>query len=223
MTLRSCLVAAALALLVAPAAADPLDDAAARIAAVGGIDALLAACPADIQGTWPGGFLAGDWPLAACEANVEACAEACIGRRGAEACLRMSRLYELQGDDRHEIALRQFYALSCALGRPNACTNRGSQIRNAPWRGDALSRGPIDKTAGCRLRTFEQACDGDDAWGCAMAGQAWRLGEGKAPDPDRARARYERACELLPTPTGPTSASDPCGFARDGLAAMARR
>jgi hypothetical protein len=197
-----------------------LDEAVVRLSQWRDIADLVNACPADIQGRLPDNILAAEWSLEDCRADLTTCLSACLGGQEMTACKRVARILEMDGGTDQELGMRRYYALARALGRPGACTNRAAQIRNVPRSGDPLSRISIDKTGDCLRRSFNQACSGDDAWGFAMAGQSFRMGEGGPPDPASAIAQYSRACYLQPTADATGANADPCAFAREGIALL---
>jgi hypothetical protein len=214
--------AAASAQEPAPIPEADLNAAIARLMDLRDLASLVDACPADIQNSLREGLFATEWSLDDCRSDMTACVSACLGARSMTACNRVARILEMDGGTDQELGTRRYYALACALGRPGACTNRAAQIRNAPWPGDPLSRIGIAKTGDCLRRSFDQACSGDDIWGCAMAGQAWRLGEGGRPDQAIAIAQYSRACYLASTDSS-AAATAACAFAEAGLALLDSR
>ncbi|TRW96000.1 hypothetical protein FNJ84_14235 [Paracoccus sp. M683] len=103
------------------------------------------------------------------------------------------------------------------MGHPSGCTNRGATIRNVATPIDPISVGDRETALTCIKRTFAIACSAENAWGCAMEGQALRLGEGGPVDKTTARDRLDYACVL----SGETEKSDstlaPCRFAKQQL------
>ncbi len=206
-----------------------LAAAGARVAAVDGIDALFVACPADI---WRSRQAAPSllaptrkvWTERSCQRDFDTCVTACVDRGSATACRYVARAVEMHGLPDGDMDRRRANALACALGNPAGCTNRGAEIRNAWIEGESLSRREDQRVARdlCLFRTFDIACAADDAWGCAMSGQSYRLGEGVAVDPDKAAAKYRRACALHEGPEEERSEYAPCRFARSGLASLGR-
>ena len=200
-----------------------------RVAAVDGIDALFAACPADIWRTRQEApsLLAPTrkvWTERSCQRDFKDCVTACVDRGGGTACRHVARAIEMHGLPDGNLDRRRANALACALGNPAGCTNRGAEIRNSWIEGETLSRREDQRVARdlCLFRTFDVACAADDAWGCAMSGQTYRLGEGVAVDPDMAAAKYRRACALHQGPEEERSEYAPCRFARSGLASLGR-
>lgn len=219
----------------APGEGSAVPDAAAlakagvRVAAVEGIDALFAACPADI---WRSrrdapSLLAPTrkvWTEKTCQRDFGDCLTACVDRGGAVACRQVASAIEVHGLPDGNPARRHANALACALGYPSGCTNRDAEIRNSWIPEERLSSGEGRRAARdlCLFRTFEIVCAADDAWGCAMSGQSFRLGEGVATDADRAETQYRRACALHRGPEEERSEYAPCRFARRELATMGR-
>lgn len=194
-----------------------------RLLAVPGADGLMTACPADIQGTWrsrPGLFprRARAVTVEACAADLRRCGESCLEGSG-EACTWTAFILEAQDEALTEAA-RHSYAMGCALGDPSGCTNRGANIRNAPQPYDPLSLLPVSRNAACLYTTFSAACAGDDAWGCAMSGQTYALGEGVAQDRETAARLYRLACTVSGERPDDEAAMAPCRFARGRLAAL---
>jgi TPR repeat protein len=194
-----------------------------RLLAVPEAKRLLAACPADIQGTWqtrPGIFGHQDWTSeGTCARNLDRCAAACVENGAGDACTWVAFILEAE-DDGFTQAARHGYAMACALGDPTGCTNRGANIRNAPRPFDPLSELPIAKTAACLARTFAGACAEGDAWGCAMSGQSHARGEGVPRDPAAARRLYREACALSGEKAGDDAVKAPCRFATGLLAEL---
>jgi hypothetical protein len=206
-----------------------LAAAGARVAAVEGIEALFAACPADIWSTRRDApsLLAPTrkvWTEVSCQRDFDDCVTACVDRGGADACRQVARAIEVHGLPEVNMARRHANALACALGNPSGCTNRGAEIRNSWIAEETFSGGNGRRGARdlCLFRTFEIACAAENAWGCAMSGQAFQLGEGVAADADRAEVQYRRACALHLGPEEERSEYAPCRFARSGLATMGR-
>lgn len=189
-----------------------------------GAQELLPRCPADVFKTqlpWmqrvtglSGGYLKGS-----CAKSVQACAAACLEDKHGRACLSLGRLLEPRGRDARDMARRAAYGLACAYGQASGCTNRGASLRNAPRERDPLALNGEPREA-CLMRSFETACTAGDAWGCAMAGQAHRLGEGGPPDALKARARLSRTCVISGAEAGKETRSAPCRFARRQLERM---
>lgn len=194
-----------------------------RLLEVPGAKGLMNSCPADIQGLWqsrPGVLSrrAREVTEQTCAADLGRCAEACLDGTG-EACTWTAFILETRDDTLTEAA-RNGYAMACALGDPNGCTNRGANIRNAARPYDPLSLRPLSENAACLYTTFSAACAADDAWGCGMSGQTYALGEGVAQDRETAARLYRRACTLSGESPDEESVKAPCRFARSLLAAL---
>lgn len=210
-------------LAAAPAAAGgPLDGAAAVLDRAEGIDALMLACPADVfgerQSWWSGLFgAAAGLGLEACRDDPAGCARLCAADGSGETCFSLARLFETEGGggSATELLSRKAHALSCALGYPAGCTNRGGGIRNYPLPGDPWAQQPLAQVESCLLRSFDLACTEADSWGCAMLGQAHELGQGTLADPGLARDAYRRACALVDDPEFSS-----CAFSRRALATL---
>jgi len=209
--------------------AEALAEAGARVAEVAGVGDLFAACPADIWRTRQAApsLLSPTrrvWTETSCQRDFEDCVTACVDRGSGTACRQVARAIEMHGLPDGDLSRRQANALACALGAPSGCTNRGAEIRNAWIEQETFSRREGQRAVRdlCLFRTFETACAADDAWGCAMSGQSFRLGEGVGEDADRAAAQYRRACALHTGPEEERTEYAPCRFARNGLAAMER-
>lgn len=202
-----------------------LAEAGARVAAVDGIESLFAACPADIwrkrhtNSLWSR-MTTGHWSEGSCQNTFTDCVTACVDRGNGKACRQMARVIEVYGLPEGNIDRRRANALACSLGNAPGCTNRGAEIRNAAIPEDAVSQEHGTARALCLFQTFDVACTAKDAWGCAMLGQSYRLGEGVVADRNNAMANYERACALHLGPEEERSEYAPCRFARTGLAAM---
>jgi hypothetical protein len=194
-----------------------------RLLEVPGAEDLMNRCPADIQGLWqsrPGPLQrrAREVSEQTCAADIGRCAEACLDGTG-EACTWTAFILETRDETLTEAA-RNGYAMACALGDPNGCTNRGANIRNAPQPYDPLSLLPLSANAVCLYATFSAACAADDAWGCGMSGQTYALGEGVVQDRETAARLYRRACTLSGESLGEEAVKAPCRFARSLLAAL---
>jgi hypothetical protein len=195
-----------------------------RIDTVAGMDALFAACPADIFDTRSGWF--DSWRDAgkvgsqqACADDPGLCAQECLDGNKGRTCLHLAQVYETAAAESmlntHRITSRKAHALACAFGRPGGCTNRGGGIRNWLLDGDPFASMAPQARDTCLFHTFEVACAADDAWGCAMSGQSFAQGEGVLADPVRARVQFRKACLLAGDP-----AFEACVFAKSSAAAL---
>ena len=204
---------------IADIPAQSVVDAIRQVDAVEGIDSLYAACPADVfesrTSLWTR-LVRGDTSVTFefCKKNYDRCTALCIVEQDAKACINTARVLENRREDGAKVASRKAYVLGCALGRAGGCTNRGAGLRNRIVEGDPMQATRVDLTA-CLFRTFAQACDAGDSWGCAMSGQTYQLGEGVAADPNRAAVLFEQACALASSPRFAA-----CKFAQDKLRAL---
>lgn len=134
------------------------------------------------------------------------CFEVCTADKNPHVCFALARVYEYNfepaenSEDINSISMSgRLFAYSCALGSPGGCTNRAAGIRNA---GQAFERKNLsanrEEAQACLLKTFEVACDKEDAWGCAMFAQAIQNGEGTQIDTKKAKKYYEKACAIDP-------------------------
>ncbi|MFV0474655.1 MAG: hypothetical protein ACK5MQ_10700 [Pikeienuella sp.] len=213
--------------LAVPAAAEAPEDADLRLiddrlVAIEGMQDLMRTCPAEIwrtRLTWLNSMLAKlkDWRVSQCEDDLSACVDSCLVSQNGTACFAVARLFEINDAPEFKMASRRAFALACALGEPSGCTNRSAGLKNAPIPSDDLSQNMSEEMEICLYRSFATACDADDAWGCAMEGQALHLGEGTPPDAHRARLRLQRACALSPLPEKRETEFAPCRFARTQL------
>lgn len=195
-----------------------------RVDAVPDMDALFAACPADIFDTRSRWFdsLRGTGQIGsrqACADDPGLCAQECLEGEVGRTCIYLAQAYEDAAAETvartHQITARKVHALACAFGRPGGCTNRGGGIRNYPLDGDPFATMAPQAKDACLFSTFDVACTAGDAWGCAMSGQAYARGEGVAVDPDQARAQFRAACVLAKDP-----GFEACIFAKGEAAAL---
>lgn len=151
----------------------------------------------------------------ACAANPENCWKLCWERQSGRACFALARVFQDHGEDKapHSQIL---FTLACAGGYGAGCTNRAAGVRNGDYRDDPISAQPKQRREACLLRSFQRACTDGDAWGCAMLGDAYRLGEGASANKGRARANYTRTCAIAPNFSA-------CEDAKDGIKALRRQ
>lgn len=90
-----------------------------------------------------------------------------------------------------------FFARACLLGYAAGCTNRASGIRNGDYADDPFRNAGLYARV-CEFKAFRFACAHNDAWGCAMLGQAYGNGEGVHVDKTAALAAYKKTCDLAP-------------------------
>ncbi|MDE3175460.1 MAG: sel1 repeat family protein [Pseudomonadota bacterium] len=166
---------------------------------------LFAVCPADVAGR----RAARKTAVAAaatpdCERDPVACHERCAARDG-DACLSLAQTLEAERPALPTHYWKSVYTAACELGEASGCTNRASALRNLD---DA---DPLDSAAepaaNCEYRSFRYACAHEDAWGCAMLGQALMNGEGVAADASQAKAMVRKTCAIAPD-------FEACEFAR---------
>lgn len=181
-----------------------IDAAIEGVEAAPDIDALYAACPAEVfesRASWWKRLTQGDTSVSFefCKENYDRCTSLCLEKEDAKACVSMARVLENRPEEGARVASRKAHVLACALGRAGGCTNRGGGLRNRDVDGDPM-QAPGAGLNACLFRTFEQSCGAGDSWGCAMSGQTYQLGEGVAADPARAIRLFEKACALSNTP-----------------------
>jgi hypothetical protein len=225
--MRSLIVMAAAFLLLAlpgaPVSAQSvnraeLQDVVGLIDADPAIRRFYALCPGD-QFNRRRGAGTGDIPAAAtsesaCAANPENCWTLCRERHSGSACFGLARVF--QDHVENEPYSQILFTMACAGGYGAGCTNRAAGVRNGDYRDDPISAQTKQAREACLRRSFQKACTSGDAWGCAMLGQAYRLGEGAPTNTTRARASYNRACSIAPDFSA-------CEHAQDGIKAMGRR
>lgn len=207
---------------------EQLQDAESQLNSLPYMPELITACPADIMGermTWFRRLTASSlsWSENSCRANFQGCLKACLNSHNSEACFKVARVFETFDNDRYDLARRQGFALSCALGNANGCTNRGANIRNAYAEVDPFFEAYTGDKDDCLARSFEQACAKSSEWGCAMAGQAHRLGQGVPVDFEKAFKRLEKACLLSDENKDTASERAPCRFAREQMKLLENR
>lgn len=173
---------------------------------------LHAACPADLPRRRARRLANPALDENACAAAPAGCLAACEAGDGA-ACFHLGRVF--QEDASHPARVwERLFAAACAGGHAGGCTNRAAGIRNGDYDDDLFARRGKSERESCLRRSFERACRGEDAWGCAMLGQSWRVGEGGPSNRGQARRAYDEACRLAPTFAA-------CEFAKDGLSQLA--
>jgi TPR repeat protein len=208
---------------VAPAHGD--DDPAYDRAAMARVEALLdgdpqfaeryAACPGDLFAAERPFFgdLAKDIRVETCEADPEYCHATCTQGQSGGACLKLARAMQ---DNEPETKARYYEGLftqACALGEGSGCTNRGGGIRNGVYADDPFRDAGKTMRDACLFRTFTAACGNEDAWGCAMLGQAYQYGEGTQVNEVAALRHFRQSCEIDPDFAA-------CHFAEDHISNM---
>ena len=207
---------------------EQLEEAAGQLNSLPYMSDLITACPADIMNqrmTWFRKLTASSlsWSETSCRSNFSGCLKACLKSNNSDACFKVARVFETHDDTQYDLARRQGFALSCALGDANGCTNRGANIRNAYSDEDPFFQAYTGDRNDCLARSFERACATNSEWGCAMAGQSHRLGEGTPVDFDKARKRFEKTCLFSKENENSDTERAPCRFARAQLKLIENR
>ncbi len=178
---------------------------------------MLDVCPADVFGRdaslWVRLRGRRRVPVAACEEHPSDCLAQCTSGSDPEGCLSLALALQRHQPRIGERYAQILFARTCALGLGAGCTNRAASIRNAPFPGDPFADAPQHRKEQCEFRSFTAACGDGDAWGCAMLGQSYRLGEGTEADAAQARRNYQKSCAISP-------AFAACDFARGDLRLM---
>jgi TPR repeat protein len=151
-----------------------------------------------------------------CALHPADCYSLCVGWANGPACFNLAQAHEHHSlDVADEFDAQRFHALACAMGYSAGCTNRAAGIRNRHYRDDTFRSSPATDKPTCEYRSFLLDCDRRGAWGCAMLGQSYRVGEGVAAQPERARAAFAASCEINPKFAA-------CDFAKRQLEIMDR-
>jgi TPR repeat protein len=135
---------------------------------------------------------------AVCAKQPSACLTECLLGKNSDSCFNLARVIQHSEEVKGPINAERLFALSCAASKPSACTNRAAGMRNGRYEGDPSLEWPEEKRNSCLMRTFQLSCGKGDSWGCAMLGQAWQIGEGAQANTEKAKAAFNRACELAP-------------------------
>jgi hypothetical protein len=179
------------------------------------LSGLYAQCPADVFGSerpfW--GDSLKHIEREDCEADPARCFAGCVQALSGNACFELSHAMQHHEPDYKARYYEGLFTQACAVGHAAGCTNRGGGIRNGGYSDDPFRRVDADVREGCLLRTFDIACAADEAWGCAMLGQAHHRGEGVEANEEEALRYYRRSCAIEPD-------FDACRFAQDGIAAI---
>lgn len=167
------------------------------------LSGLYALCPADSANSARplSRYVFGDTDLdlEVCEEDPASCFSACTDGKSGDACFTLARA--MQENEPEEEAARYYEGLftrACMLGEAAGCTNRAAGIRNGGYADDPFVDVAEAERGLCTFRSFKAGCDGDDAWGCAMLGQAYHYGEGTEIDLNAAVAASHKACEPDP-------------------------
>ena len=131
-------------------------------------------------------------------AKPELCLEQCRKFDDPQACLNLALALQTREPEAPAKFVQSLFAQACALAEEGGCTNRGAGIRNGGYEDDPFARRTPREARACQFRTFDFACSKDDAWGCAMLGQAYAAGEGVAKDRNKANIAFSRACAQDP-------------------------
>ncbi len=144
-----------------------------------------------------GEWLAGGEPdHVDCSVAIKECWDACDANL-AWACRDLGNLAHDFNDQIGKDITRRLYAQGCALGDPNACTNRAANIVNATWEGDPVE--PLDdaKRAQCTIVMYEDACDANEYWGCSQVGiERSEVGPASIRDEGKAATAARKACTI---------------------------
>ena len=166
------------------------------------LQALWGSCPADIYrreaAFWASYIDNPDVKVEQCETDPAGCHAKCIQARNENACFSLGRALQSNLEEEYSRHWEALFARACATGSAGGCTNRGAGIRNGRYPDDPFMAKPEDVRDACLFRTFETSCSADDAWGCAMHGQSYLLGEGVAEDPVKAAEFFQKSCEIAP-------------------------
>jgi len=183
----------------------------ARVEADRGLQRFYRMCPADVAGKLSTRFASLAPSPKDCSANPEACYQAC-SQSDSKACFDLAQALEDAKPAIDYRVIKPLFAVACALGDAGACTNRASSLRNVE--GDDPLDHAAESAEVCEFRSFNYACAHNDAWGCAMLGQAALNGEGIGRSLAMAQRSFAASCRIEPD-------SDACAFARK-LAPKAR-
>lgn len=180
----------------------------------------VAACPADVfereRPFWRGLATPRQPSERTCALHPADCYDLCTKWANGPACFNLAQAYEHHSlDVTNEFDGQRFHALACAMGYPAGCTNRAAGIRNRHYRDDIYRSAMSTERGVCEYRSFLLDCDRRGAWGCAMLGQSYRIGEGVAVQPLKARAAFGASCEINPKFAA-------CDFAKRQLEIMDR-
>ena len=182
---------------------------------------LFAVCPADIfrrdapfWERWLGRNKTKEKGLESkCADNPAHCFALCTQSGVPEACFHLAIVFQKDEDTVAPRFAEALFSKACALGHGGGCTNRASYIRNVADPDDPLRKRDASAQSLCTFRSFKLDCDADGAWGCAMLGQAHRLGESVTQNAFLARKFYEKSCTLSPNFVA-------CDFSKRALKAM---
>ncbi len=132
-----------------------------------------------------------------CSLSPELCLSICLDG-DANVCLSLAQA--LEGAGTHEeigtTPGRKTYALACATGSASGCTNRGGGLLNYPSEADPLSQNLKSNGYACTFELFKTGCEHNDAWGCAMLGEAYGRGQGAEKNLSVSKQKLTKACVL---------------------------
>ena len=181
------------------------------------LTAAAKACPADLfdraQPWWRRIVGTADIPRETCAANPRRCLTRCLEWSNAEACFSLAQAIEEHDDVLEEYRKEALFARACALGMGAGCTNRAAGIRNGEYEKDPFRALPEAERQVCQFRSFRADCERDGAWGCAMLGQSYQLGEGTEADLTKAREAFDKTCLI-------DDDFAACDFSREAIQAM---
>lgn len=154
------------------------------------------------------------YPPSCAKGGAARCARACDKGEPAP-CLWVAQAWDEPGPRHDPERARKLMTRACEGGFPRACASLGLAIADREraavllqrsceagyGRGCVgyvarvvLERAPFDWAAA--RPWLERGCRADDALACVALGDLLRTGQGVAADPQLARERYHRACEL---------------------------
>lgn len=181
------------------------------------LTALAKACPADVFARdlpwWRRLAGTADIPRATCAAKPKRCLDRCLRWANPEACFSLAQAIEEHDDVLEEYRKEALFTKACALGMGAGCTNRAAGIRNGAYEKDPFRSVAEPEREACLFRSFKVDCEQDGAWGCAMLGQAYQLGQGTEADLAKARAAFEKSCTI-------DDDFAACDFAKDSIETM---
>lgn len=218
---KMCWVAAALIVLpVLAAAADETAQLDGVLALIERNQMLLRTretCPADLyrsQATLFSLLQTTNGPdMSTCRSDLKFCHDSCVFGKNDTACFSLARALQEYGAPAADKHYEPLFALACAIGRPSGCTNRAAGIRNGGYANEPFAAFSDEARGLCLRRSFKIACEGDDAWGCAMYGQSLYDGEGGEEDIAAAASAFKKSCAF-------DEEAPSCEFSKQFLDAM---
>ena len=143
-----------------------------------------------------------------CSADLKFCFDKCISGKSGGACFSLARTLQDHGAPAMDQHYEPLFALACAIGKSSGCTNRAAGMRNGGYEKDPSGDWEAAAAEFCQRRTFKIACDGSDAWGCAMYGQSLYFAEGGPADLNGAKQAFSNSCAIR-------EESEACEFAKE--------